>query len=81
MKGRPVLVSIMKKIEGGQNSIATTIFRALNRIVTAKDLTTKSNNFTIPHATKPNFVSTSTKMQWHASTTIFALLHTPRMRY
>lgn len=80
-RGRPVWATTTKKIGGEQSLTATAIFLAKNRIVTARDRTTKSNNSTTPPDTKLNFVSTSTKMPWHASTTISAHLRIIKIKY
>ncbi len=71
----------MKKIDADRISKTIPIYHVPSPTATAKDLTTRSNNFIIQHAIKLNFASTLERIQACANTEISAPLPTQKKKF
>ena len=80
-KERFAVFIIMKRIEEDPILMIIVIFLARNIIVTAKDLTIKSNSYTTLLDIKPNFVNSTIKIPPLATIATFALLLTPNKKF
>ena len=81
MREKYAFTSTVKKTGEDPISVIITTYFATKQIVTAKDLTTKSNNFIIPQDIKLNSVNFTIKIQLSVNIETSALLLIPKKKY